>query len=202
VCIIICHAYTVRGLCNRPQLEGNQSHYTESQVLLLFYTECFVCVRIDHDSLSAEIPFICRDNPWGLRCSAQRWKECTLPSKFAVYSVLSYLWPKINNDMFISGYQLRRLDRYHVLCTRRPFVLGLDILCSSNCGKCFMFYPVPSILLDSDIPLTLGAWIVSLALPRKPVVFVKIQKSLYPPHFSIRETKFLLSSNQRENNRK
>jgi len=151
--MIIYHTHTIRGLCYRPQLQANQSHYTESQVLLLFCTGCFVCLHTDHGSFIAEIPCICRDTPWQLRCSGQRWKERTLPSKSALYSVLFHLWPKISNDVFISGYQLRRLDRYHVLCSRRPFVLGLDILCSSNCGKCFMSYPVPSILLDSDITL-------------------------------------------------
>jgi hypothetical protein len=73
--------------------------------------------------------------------------------------------------MFISGYQLRRLDRYHVLCSRRSFVLGLDIFCSSNCGKCFTSYPVPSILLDSDITFGLDSMDSVLSLAERTYSF-------------------------------
>lgn len=41
----------------------------------------------------------------------------------------------INSDLFVSGHQFRRLDRYNVLRARCALVLGLDILRSSNCGK-------------------------------------------------------------------
>lgn len=38
--------------------------------------------------------------------------------------------------LLISGDQFRELGQHHVLCTRRPLLLGLDLLCSFNCGEC------------------------------------------------------------------
>ena len=36
---------------------------------------------------------------------------------------------------FLAGDQFSRLGKYNVLCTRYPFVLGLDVFCIVNCGK-------------------------------------------------------------------
>jgi hypothetical protein len=92
-----------------------------------------------------------------------------------------YLGPKINNNLFISGYQFGRLDRYNVLRTRCPFVLGLDILCAADCGKCCVSYPVPRKLAGPlRSPLTLAACVGSLALRRKRSICQNMTLSLHP----------------------
>lgn len=61
-----------------------------------------------------------------------------------------------------------------------------------------MSYPVPSILLDSDITFDLENMDCVPSLAEKPYSPCQNIDVLYPPHFSKRETKFMLSCNQRE----
>ena len=56
---------------------------------------------------------------------------CLLNFSFIYVLILVFLLP----FPFLAGDQPCGLGQYNVLCSRHPFILGLDVLCIADCGE-------------------------------------------------------------------
>jgi len=72
---------------------------------------------------------VCVCEPVRRFCCVFSWRDVTWP-----------LWCRLY-FFCCADYQLGRLGKYYVLCTRRSFVLGLDLFCDVNCGKLSRRWP-------------------------------------------------------------